>query len=90
MPDAVRPHLNWKTPADSMSLHIGLGVFAYAYDKANRLANRSAKLKQCKLDARREQWLSQGGSSSSSSSSSGGCCSGSMTEEDDEGDSMTA
>lgn len=23
-------------------------------------ANRSAKLKQCKLDARREQWLSQG------------------------------
>lgn len=22
--------------------------------------NRSAKLKQCKLDARREQWLSQG------------------------------
>ncbi|MCE5166275.1 hypothetical protein HAX54_016707 [Datura stramonium] len=51
-----------------------------------RRANRSAKLKQCKLDARREQWLSQGGSSSSSSSSSGGCCSGSMTEEDDEGD----
>lgn len=22
--------------------------------------NRAAKLKQCKLDARREQWLSQG------------------------------
>uniref|UniRef100_M1AUX4 Anti-virus transcriptional factor n=1 Tax=Solanum tuberosum TaxID=4113 RepID=M1AUX4_SOLTU len=44
-------------------------------------ANRSAKLKQCKLYARRDQWLSQG-----SSSSCNGICSASLSEEDDHRD----
>ncbi|KAF9623277.1 hypothetical protein IFM89_000766 [Coptis chinensis] len=34
-------------------------VFAKDYGKKKRTNNRLAKLKQCKLDARREQWLSQ-------------------------------
>ncbi|KAH7550400.1 hypothetical protein JRO89_XS13G0185700 [Xanthoceras sorbifolium] len=36
-------------------------------------ANRSAKLKQCKLDARREQWLSQGAVKSKGCKEEGNC-----------------
>eukprot|EP00262_Sarcandra_glabra_P008335 TRINITY_DN21780_c0_g1_i1.p1 TRINITY_DN21780_c0_g1~~TRINITY_DN21780_c0_g1_i1.p1 ORF type:complete len:304 (+),score=29.61 TRINITY_DN21780_c0_g1_i1:169-1080(+) len=50
-------------------------VYAFSRDSGKKKrTNRSAKLKQCKLDARREQWLSQvknkGGSNSSNRVSS--------------------
>ncbi|KAL5720348.1 hypothetical protein ACHQM5_013025 [Ranunculus cassubicifolius] len=52
-------------------------VFAFSKDSSKdfgkkKRANRTAKLKQCKLDARREQWLSQVKNKGSKESSGGG------------------
>ncbi|CAN0903214.1 Putative general negative regulator of transcription C16C9.04c [Linum grandiflorum] len=43
--------------SDSINLNASVAPRDFAKKKR---ANRSARLKQCKLDARREQWLSQG------------------------------
>ncbi|KAJ6411671.1 hypothetical protein OIU84_008282 [Salix udensis] len=43
----------------SGSINVSIPSIPRDFGKKKR-ANRSAKLKQCKLDARREQWLSQG------------------------------
>ncbi|KAJ4851386.1 hypothetical protein Tsubulata_006706 [Turnera subulata] len=45
--------------SDSISANASIPSATKDFGKKKR-ANRSAKLKQCKLDARREQWLSQG------------------------------
>ncbi|KAG0498372.1 hypothetical protein HPP92_003063 [Vanilla planifolia] len=43
---------------DAMANNASVPVISRDFGKKKK-GNRSAKLKQCKLDARREQWLSQ-------------------------------